>query len=96
VILVLQLIMLAVTACTTPPEPNSETGSYRIIASTDLDRAERGEEGTPIDGSDQEPNLEEREARGDLGYEHVTIRVGIVDTIRELWESEARIIRRFR
>ena len=88
--------MLAVTACTTPPEPNSETGSYRIIASTDLDRAERGEEATPIDGSDQEPNLEEREARGDLGYEHVTIRVGIVDTIRELWESEARIIRRFR
>jgi len=87
--------MLAVTASTTPADATNTDEPYRMIMSLELDRAERGEDMT-ADAENQEESAEEREARGDIGYEHVTVRVGVVDTIRELWESEARIVRRFR
>jgi hypothetical protein len=87
--------MLAVTVSTTPGE-RTGTGVSRPITSPELDRVERGEEDTVAETEDHEDTAEEREARGNIGYEHVTVRVGVVDTIRELWESEARIVRRFR
>lgn len=94
--LLLQLVMLAITASTTPAETSVEGAPARIIASADLDRAERGEEETEVSDLDETSAIEERTERKELGYEHVTVRIGVVNTITELWDSEARLVRRFR
>lgn len=94
--LLLQLVMLAITASTTPAEMNVEGTPSRIIASADLDRAESGEDETEVSDVDETLAIEERMERKELGYEHVTVRIGVVDTITELWDSEARLVRRFR
>lgn len=96
IILGLQLTMLAVTASTAPPEP----AQTRASGSEELDRAERGEnpaeEGTEEEEGEDVAELE-RETRTDTGgYEHTVINVGVVETIKLLWESEAPIVRRFR
>ena len=85
-LLSLQLTMLAITVSTTPS--TTSTNGTRISVSSDLDRAERGatdEEGDEGSGVTQ-----------DVGYEHVTIRVGVVETIRSLWDNDSPIVRRFR
>jgi hypothetical protein len=86
ILLSLQLTMLAITASTIPLT-TPENGT-RVAVSSDLDRAERGvtdEEGN--DGS---------EVTQDVGYDHFTIRVGVVETIKSLWDNDSPIVRRFR
>src|SRR5271170_6289948 len=94
VILILQLTMLAITATTTPK--TSETGTTtttvaRVAASAELDRAERGE-------TDEEMNLQEgSEETGSMatGFEHVVVSVGVVETIKSLWDDTTPLVRRF-
>jgi hypothetical protein len=85
--------MLAITASTTPP-PASATGS-RTTASVDLDRAERG----VTTETDDPPSAEEGDGAGvvhEEGYENIVVRVGVVETIRGLWDNQAPLVRRFR
>lgn len=98
-ILLLQLTMLAITASTTPSTitgTSSITGSSngtRVVvrSSSDLDRVERGmtDDGDVGGGGGRSPSH-------DVGYEQVIIRVGVVETIRSLWDNETPIVRRFR
>lgn len=99
IILGLQLTMLAVTASTAPPEPIQT----RASGSEELDRAERGENIEEEGSVEEEEQGEEdtvgleRETRTETGgYEHTIINVGVVETIKMLWESETPIVRRFR
>ena len=97
VILLLQLTMLAITATTTPK--TSERGTTmtvaRIVASIELDRAERGEteeEETVPEGGSEEMGMTIRDA----GFEHVVVSVGVVETIKSLWDDTTPLVRRFR
>jgi hypothetical protein len=95
VILMLQLTMLAITATTTPKTP--ETGTMtttvaRVAVSAELDRAERGE-------TDEEMTVQEgSEDAGSTatGFEHVVVSVGVVETIKSLWDDTTPLVRRFR
>lgn len=78
--------MLAITLSTTPS--TTSTNGTRTAVSSELDRAERGV-------TDEEGN-EGSEVTQDVGYEHVTIRVGVVETIKSLWKNDSPIVRRFR
>ena len=82
----LQLTMLAITVSTTPS--TTPANGTRIAVSSELDRAERG----VTDENGDEGNGVTR----DVGYEHVTIRVGVVETIKSLWDNDSPIVRRFR
>jgi hypothetical protein len=103
VILLLQVVMLAVTAATSPPE----TVVVANMTAVDLDRVERGvtmEDGEGVD--------EDAEIEGDDGSEHhemmerhdteeeedksTVVRVGVTETMRTLWNSDAPLLRRFR
>jgi len=103
VILLLQVVMLAVTAATSPPE----TVVVGNVTALDLDRVERGvtmEDGEGVD--------EDTEIEGDDGLEHhemmerhdteeeedksTVVRVGVTETMRTLWNSDAPLLRRFR
>ena len=98
IILGLQLTMLAVTASTAPPE----VVQARPTGSEELDRAERGE--NPEDEEEEEEDVQEgeevsetdRETRTESGYEHTVISVGVVETIKLLWDSDVPVVRRFR
>jgi hypothetical protein len=86
VLLSLQLTMLAITVSTTPL--TTSTHGTRMAVASDLSRAEQGitdEEGREGSGIAQ-----------DVGYEHVTIRIGVVETIKSLWDDDSPIVRRFR
>jgi hypothetical protein len=102
VILALQMTMLAVTATTA-----AEGGSRNVAAtssSMELDRAERGEgeaeaeaegeAGTP-DEDVEERGLMESDVI-DEEDKLVVVNVGVVETIKRLWDSEEPIVRRFR
>ena len=80
--------MLAVTASTTPP--TSSSNGTTIAVSSDLDRAERG-----VTNDDSDPD-EGNGVTQDVGYEHVIVRVGVVETIKLLWDNDSPIVRRFR
>jgi len=97
IILGLQLTMLAVTASTAPPE----VVQARPTGSEELDRAERGE--NPEDEEEEEDVQEgeevseaDMETRTESGYEHTVISVGVVETIKLLWDSDVPVVRRFR
>lgn len=93
VILVLQSTMLSLKATTAYPPEHPRQQPTRVIASTELDRAERGE--TDEVAQPDEPEEESSTVCHDLGYEHITIRVGVVETIKSLWGNENPIVRRF-
>ena len=84
-ILLLQLTMLAVTASTTPS--TETTNVLRIHVPSSLDRAERGEADDVEEGSG---------TSHETGYEHVVVCVGVVETIKMLWDNDTPIVRRFR
>jgi len=88
-VLVLQLTMLAITASTGPS--NTTSGESRAATSSELDRTERGA-GEDGGGDDEQVSLTSH----DSPFEHVHVRVGVIDTIRSLWDSETPIVRRFR
>lgn len=95
-ILLLQLTMLAVIASTAPPDP-ATVNLPRVAVSADLDRAEQGEGSFETEGEEQPEGSEETEIiPHDTGYQHVTVRVGVVETIKSLWDDETPIVRRFR
>jgi len=79
--------MLAITASTTPP--TSSSNGTRITVYSDLDRAERGV--TNDDDPDEGSGVTQ-----DVGYEHVIVRVGVVEAIKSLWDNDSPIVRRFR
>jgi hypothetical protein len=96
VILILQLTMLAITATTTPKTPETGTTTTttvaRVAASAELDRAERGEteeEMTVQEGSEDAGSMA-------TGFEHVVVSVGVVETIKSLWDDTTPLVRRFR
>jgi Fungal domain of unknown function (DUF1746) len=86
IILGLQLVMLAI-GCSGSSDLSPGNGNARG-GSAELDRAERGETG------DEEE--EEGMVTNDAGYEHVTVRVGVVETIRSLWNNDTPVVRRMR
>jgi len=94
VILILQLTMLAITATTTPKTPETGTTTVaRVVASAELDRAERGET------EEEEMTVQEGSEETGLtatGFEHVVVSVGIVETIKSLWDDTTPLVRRFR
>jgi len=100
VILALQMTMLAVTATTA-----AEGGSRNVAAtssSMELDRAERGQGEAEVEGEAGTPD-EDVEERGlmesdviDEEDKLVVVNVGVVETIKRLWDSEEPIVRRFR
>jgi hypothetical protein len=91
--------MLAITASTAPPDPDEVVDLSRVAVSIDLDRAEQGEGSyenqrwEQVEGPDE---AREMELRADTGYEHITVRVGVLDTIKSFWDDERPIVRRFR
>jgi hypothetical protein len=88
--------MLAVTASTAPPETTEEPVA---TASVDLDRTERGEstEEAVEDSGDVEERNEMMERHDPHDQERQpVVRVGVADTIKRLWDSEAPLVRRFR
>src|SRR5204863_5419136 len=86
VILFLQLTMLAITASTTLSTAPSD--GTRTIAPLDLDREEQGF---------TDELAESRDVTAlDTGYEHVVVRVGVVETIKSLWDNDVPIVRRVR
>jgi hypothetical protein len=95
VILILQLTMLAITATTTPKTPETGTTTTttvaRVAASAELDRAERGETEEMIlqEGSEETGSTA-------TGFEHVVVSVGVVETIKSLWDDTTPLVRRFR
>jgi hypothetical protein len=89
--------MLAVIASTAPPDPATVGDLPRVVVSADLDRAEQGEGNYETQSGEQLEGPGETEIiRYDTGYEHVTVRVGVVQTIKSLWGDETPIVRRFR
>jgi hypothetical protein len=82
--------MLAITAITSPPPLVPDVGQSRASMSTELDRAERG--GTSENGEVEDSNGENHSAV----YEPIVLDVGVVETIRSLWDSETPLVRRFR
>ena len=73
--------MLAITASTT-----TSTNGTRVTGSMDRDRAERDV-------------MDEIEAGGishDTEYEHVIVSVGVLETLKSLWDNDTPIVRRFR
>ena len=94
VILVLQLTMLAITATTTPKITETGMAVSRVVVSAELDRAERGET------EEQETLNETGEESGgtiqETGFEHVVVAVGVVETIKALWDDTTPLVRRFR
>ena len=78
--------MLAIS-CSTSTELSAENRDVRSGSSVELDRAERGET------QDREDNEEESVVTDDDGYEHITVRVGVVETIRSLWNNETPVLR---
>ena len=110
ILLLLQLTMLAINANTVPRTGalggNASTSALdRVSMSQDLDRVERGE-ATNIGENTEQMALQESSSSGSdngrsdnggsSGYEHVTIRIGVIETIKLLWDNEAPIVRRFR
>jgi hypothetical protein len=99
IILVLQVVMLAVTATTSPPEV------VEVITTVDLDRVERGVtmeegdgdeiDGVGDDGLERNEMMERNESEEEEDRSTV-VRVGVTETIRTLWDSDAPLIRRFR
>ena len=83
------------TASTAPPDPDDVVDLSRVAVSIDLDRAEQGvssyenQRWEQVEGPDEE-------LRADTGYEHITVRVGVLDTIKSFWDDERPIVRRFR
>jgi hypothetical protein len=89
--------MLAVIASTAPPDPATVADVPRVAVAADLDRAEQGEGSYETQIEEQPEGSGETEIiRSDTGYEHVTVRVGVVETIKSLWDDETPIVRRFR
>jgi len=70
---------------------NSSSLSSRTTVSTELDRAERG-----VSSSLDEDERRSSGAPHDEGYENIVVRVGVVETIRSLWDSDTPMVRRFR
>ena len=83
--------MLAVTATTRPRTP-SEAGTAvaRVAVSAELDRAERGELDDETEGE------RSGETAHETGFEHVVVSVGVVETIKSLWDDTTPLVRRFR
>lgn len=98
VILLLQLIMLAIGVSTTTPPSRSMPNVARVAVSSDLDRAERGEteDGSGDSGGDSGGGGGGMGRGQDSGFEHVIVSVGVVETIKSLWDNEEPIVRRFR
>lgn len=92
IFLLLQLTMLAITASTMPSTAIGQQSVGRVAVLSDLSRAERGETDEIVQSSDRENG----KVTHDTGYEHITVQVEVVETIKSLWESEAPIVRRFR
>ena len=86
IILLLQLTMLAITASTTLSTVLSN--GVRPIVSLDLDQEEQGLTDELVEGRGMTSH--------DSGYEHVVVRVGVVETIKSLWDNDVPIVRRFR
>jgi hypothetical protein len=89
IILCLQLVMLAISSASEEGLEMDRTGGPAA-----LDSAERGEREGRV-GNDQ-GNEDEGMVVNDIGYEHIVLRVGVVETIRSLWNTEARVIQRMR
>jgi hypothetical protein len=77
--------MLAITASTTPSTETTDV--VRIHVPSSLDRAERGETDDFEEGGG---------TSHETGFEHVVVRVGVVETIKTLWDNDTPIVRRFR
>jgi hypothetical protein len=88
-IFLLQLTMLAITACTTP-QPTAASRISAPVVSADLDRVERGVSTTSSSKEEGALSL-----HGE-GYENIVVRVGVVETIRSLWDNDVPLVRRFR
>jgi hypothetical protein len=91
--------MLAITASTAPPDPAEVVDLSRVAVSIDLDRAEQGEgsyENQRWEQVEGPADARENGLRTDTGYEHITVRVGVLDTIKSFWNNETPIVRRFR
>ena len=87
--------MLAITATTTPKTTETGMAVSRVAVSAELDRAERGET------EEQEETVNEtgEESGGTIqetGFEHVVVAVGVVETIKALWDDTTPLVRRFR
>lgn len=68
----------------------------RVAMSAELDRAERGETEEEETVREVSGDAEGGETIQDAGFEQVVVAVGVVETIKALWDDATPLVRRFR